>query len=378
MATKDSKNNESLNRVKNFLAKARYWFKKIGETVLAILLLLILGVLLFNPITFVLWALCSPQKAAVAVYDCEVPVLQNILRMYCRPMIACLPFYSKKRFMEYRGISEYSVKLQLRYFWNSNDNKPETLKAMCSEAIKVLWEDSNNELKTMIVKSGFKISNEMFKKLLNESLLDAARYYISKFTPSTVMVEIMLGNSVRYGAERRNLFLFSVSKHGLPTNIMTGIFGNFLSYVEQIQRDLGCYRMNETREEADFKKNHPYVQEIEYALKVYSQNQMRTASYHEYQNVIWENLVASEEVTSEVQSLMSVWQYEMFRKAGQSLDAKAIVKILKNGDRTMAERIFEYELQAVESNQQAVAIVRTNSELQKRFFAAKAKAKAKN
>ena len=158
MANSDNKK-ESVNKVANKAWSVLKWagrvLKETGKGIVIIIALLAITFIFFNPLFFVPYTLLAPRKAAESLYDWDLPVYMDLMQCLYASFVAVLPMYWKKHFMDVRGISDYSAKLQVKYFFtvNGEEEQIETIKAMSFEAKQLCGTVTMRKLTAMLFAS---------------------------------------------------------------------------------------------------------------------------------------------------------------------------------------------------------------------------------
>lgn len=357
MANSDNKK-ESVNKVANKAWSVLKWagrvLKETGKGIVIIIALLAITFIFFNPLFFVPYTLLAPRKAAESLYDWDLPVYMDLMQCLYAPFVAVLPMYWKKHFMDVRGISDYSAKLQVKYFFtvNGEEEQIETIKAMSFEAKQLLWNSDHekahgNAVRVLMVDAGVKLDGKQFEFLASHSLTSVLEVYINKYTPSEEMMEILL--RYRLG----DLFLDCVERHGLSTRLIAKVFA--------MKNEICSCEENEC--EKAFRRNMAGL--MQEALSKFSQRQMvrNTAAKNDGGDEWKCYLVKGNVLYPEAQKMMNVWQYDAYHhNGGYHLSAEAIVYFLSKADQGMCSRIFKYEPREA-MNDQAQALIAANPQL---------------
>ena len=323
-------NKERVKNVANNVWAALCWcgnaLLKLGQIILIGVVLLLLFIFVLNPVMFCFWSIIFPRNAAECLYDLDLPVFGDIMQALDGWMVRFYPLRMKKHFMEVRGIKHYPSKDQCNYYYHVNLST-ETIKQMSDEGRYMLFEGTKGD-KMEIVKAGFSLSDKQFKVLADTHYGAAINIYISRRTPSSEMVKVLIANGMI------DSVVCVCRKYGLSADLVKCVFAS---------------------------KNADMIEAVQEALIVYSQCQIVLTTG----DCDWKVFCSKkdERIRVEAQKLMSLKQYEVFHNAGHVLENSAVEAFLAKGDVAMCGRIFRHEKNYGMVSDLAKALVAGNTNL---------------
>ena len=227
-------------------------------------------------------------------------------------------------------LKELSVERQLDYYYDVNQSA-KTLAAMSSEAAFRVIDDGlgNNfeDFKKNI--NEIKLSPELFRAFIQKSFkeddMSVLSDYLKRGTISKELVECLADDARE-------------STTGIYSNTWLALV--FYDYVERC--GLGQEMLKNLLERPSSAK---FKEEVEKRQNIYSQRVFTKSQRGTKQTDAWLAFCeTTKEICPQAQMEMGLDQYHVFHKTGHTLDAEAILHILKhNSDRMMAQLIFEYE-----------------------------------
>ena len=283
---------------------------------------------IFNPLTLLLLNIFKPRWARSMAY-CDALYDKNSQKFFSR-QARKWPWRWAKWWYTREELKELSVERQLDYYYDVNQSA-KTLAAMSSEAA------------FRVIDDGLGNNFEDFKKNINEIKLspELFRAFIQKSFKEDDMST--LSDYLKCGTLPKDLVESLADEAG---NSTSGIYSNtwlalvFYDYVERcgLSQEL-LNKLLERPNSAHFKKEVERRQGI-YEQRVFTKSQRGTK-----QTDAWLAFCeTTKDICPQAQMEMGLDQYHVFHKTGHTLDAEAILHILKhNSDRMMAQLIFEYE-----------------------------------
>lgn len=361
MATEKNFKNVS-KKVLNNVWSAICWLgrglESLGKIVVICLGYFIYGIiafLVFNPLVMFFWAFIAPKSAASNLYGlAESSFWGEVLLVLNSPVIAILPWYAKKAFLWKSGLIGCSIKKQLRFFREADDEgKAKIVEKpwLDNEAKDILWRDPNNH--QVLVKTMLNLSDAQFEGLLDRGEFEILKAYMSKYTLS----DNKIFSLIKLASRGFNSGSFSTSPAGNYWNLLKSVIRrNGLS--AQIVRKI--YSLCPNLKDA-----------VSNELAIFAQKQIviDTQSYNNCSDGWQKFCKKAEEIFEDAQILMNIWQYDAFHNAGKTLSEKAIAYFLSKGDLAMAERIFKYEKKNGILNDEIEALVAANPRLTKLLLA---------
>lgn len=303
--------------------------------ILMVLALLALFIFFLNPVMFLFWSIIRPKAAASMLYEMDFPFFEDIMQALNGWMVALYPFCMKKHFMKVRGIDKYSAKAQCRYYYQANDSV-NTIKQMSDEGRRRLWSKGTDADLINIVKAGFVLTDAQFYLLVRRGLNEAINFYICRWTPSSAMISTLISLG------RTDHLVNVCARYGLSADLIKMVF-------DQPSKEM--------------------VEAVRKALVVYSHRQIVVntaeqdiAACAREWNVFC-NEVKGGHICVEAQKMMNLRQYDVFHKAGHTLDRAAVEKFLATGNVEMCSRIFRYEKDYGRVSEIADSLVTANPKL---------------
>ena len=300
-------------------------------TQLVYLILTLLGfgfLLILNPITLFVLNIFKPSWANDFAHSDEL-YSERCQKFFAR-QARKWPWHWAKYWYTRKELKELSVERQVDYYYNVN-RSAKTLAAISTEAA------------FRVIDDGLGNNFEDFKKNINEIKLspELFRAFIQKSFKEDDMST--LSDYLKRGTLPKELVECLADEAREST---TGIYSNtwlalvFYDYVERcgLGQDL-LKTLFERPNSAHFKKEVERRQGI-YEQRVFTKSQRGTK-----QTDAWLAFCeTTKEICPQAQMEMGLDQYHVFHETGHTLDAEAILHILKhNSNRTMAQLIFKYE-----------------------------------
>ena len=306
--------------------------------------------LIFNPLTLFVLNIFKPRWARTmahsdALYDKNS---QRFFDLQAKKW----PWHWAKWWYTSEELKHLSEERQIEYYKNVN-HSTQTLTAMsASAAAKVLDDDFTffKECGTSI-----KMSSELFRVFIEKSLQlqdwSVFEDYLKGGTLPKELV-VVLANAACH---------WSVVCCGWRNDFITGIF---LDYVER------CGLSNEMRQNIGHDKemwcNADFEKELVKRLNIYDQRVFTKSQRGSKQIDAWISFCeTTKEICPQAQMEMGLDQYHVFHETGHTLDAEAILHILKHySNLTMAQLIFKYEPNYGMANDDIKEFVNNNPTLQ--------------
>ena len=305
--------------------------------------------LIFNPLTLFVLNIFKPRWArsmahSDALYDKKS---QEFFTEQAKEW----PWHWAKWWYTSEELKELSVERQLDYYYDV-DCSVKTLAAMSRKAaFRVIDDGLGNNfegLKKNI--NEIKMSPELFRVFIRKSFkeddMSVLSDYLKRGTLSKELVECLAD-------EARE------STTGIYSNTWLALV--FYDYVERcgLGQDL-LKTLFERPNSAHFKK------EVERRQNIYSQRVFTKSQRGTKQIDAWISFCeTTKEICPQAQMEMGLDQYHVFHETGHTLDAEAILHILKhNSNRTMAQLIFKYEPNYGMANDDIKEFVNNNPTLQ--------------
>lgn len=321
MATKN------LNNFKRVLKNILCWCKKalvwLGEEIFCILVLALVVVFVLNPIIFVPMAFICPRKAACVLYDWDIDYFSKFWEFVYRPLVAILPFYAKRHFMEVNGFHKYSPKMQVKfvtYGYREPEQMRKLVEQMTDKAKDFLWQQSENDqnVRLYIIESDKVLTDKQFRLLIEKGEYDLASAYVCKHTPTNEMLKMMV--NAKFG----DAFCYCAERYGLSVDVIDYVYEKAKIY------------------QNDFWKGLPMI--MQESLQVYADRQMvRNTANHQNEKAWKAFLESGNKPCPQAQEMMDVWQYECYHKAGLKLSPRAVEAFFSRENLAMSGLIFKYE-----------------------------------
>lgn len=330
------------------------WIKKFFQIILVIILVIIGFVIIFNPVSFLFWALVYPRFAANVLYNDDFDILNGIIVAFNGWMVNALPWYSKKHFIKRSSLRDWSSCVQFKYFTRERHTY-ECLKEMDNEGIRYTWKHGTYSDRAMIAESGMRLEDDEFKFLLEHGFPKAARTYLENNTPSVLKMKYLLDAVEKEVAEGKDdmllkIFIPAVIRYGLSPVLLNNIL-----------------------------EGDKWVDGIKYAVRkaveCYGQKTLvqRLSDSSLYKGEFTAFCKQNDAICKEAQLRLSPWQYLVFHNTGHQLDRETIVAILKGGDLSWAQMIFENEPNYGMVDENVKALVNNNPDLLKVFVCVKSR-----
>ena len=284
--------------------------------------------LIFNPLTLFVLNIFKPRWArsmahSDALYDKKS---QEFFTEQAKEW----PWHWAKWWYTREELKELSVERQLDYYYDV-DCSAKTLAAMSTEASLAVIDDGmgNNFEGFKKNINEIKMSPELFRAFIQKSIqeddMSTLSDYLKRGTISKELVECLAD-------EARD------STGGIYSNTWLALV--FYDYVERC--GLGQEMLKNLLERPSSAK---FKEEVEKRQNIYSQRVFTKSQRGTMQTDAWLAFCeTTKEICPQAQMEMGLEQYHVFHKTGHTLDAEAILHILKHNYYSMIPKlIFEYE-----------------------------------
>lgn len=305
--------------------------------------------LIFNPLTLFVLNIFKPRWARTMAHSDALYDKKS--HEFFTEQAKEWPWHWAKWWYTREELKELSVERQLDYYYDI-DCSVKTLAAMSRKAA------------FRVIDDGLGNNFEDFKKNINEIQMspELFRVFIRKSFKEDDMS--VLSDYLKRGTLSKELVECLADEAREST---TGIYSNtwlalvFYDYVERcgLGQDL-LKTLFERPNSAHFKK------EVERRQNIYSQRVFTKSQRGTKQTDAWISYCeTTKEICPQAQMEMGLDQYHVFHETGHTLDAEAILHILKhNSNRTMAQLIFKYEPNYGMANDDIKEFVNNNPTLQ--------------
>ena len=321
-------------------------------TQLVYLILTLLGfgfLLILNPITLFVLNIFKPAWANDFAHSDEL-YSERCQKFFTR-QAKKWPWLWAKYWYTHEEVKDLSKKRQIDYYYDV-DCSAKTLAAMSSEAAFVVIDDALGN------------NFEDFKKNINEIQMspELFRAFIAKSEKEDDMST--LSDYLKRGTLSKELVECLADEAG---DSVAGIYSNtwlalvFYDYIERCGIGQNLLKtLLERPNSAHFKK------EIEKRQNIYSQRVFTKSQRGSKQIDAWISFCeTTKEICPQAQMEMGLDQYHVFHETGHTLDAEAILHILKHySNLTMAQLIFKYEPNYGMANDDIKEFVNNNPTLQ--------------
>lgn len=321
-------------------------------TQLVYLILTLLGfgfLLILNPITLFVLNIFKPAWANDFAHSDEL-YSERCQKFFTRQAKEW-PWHWAKWWYTREELKELSVERQLDYYYDV-DCSAKTLAAMSTEAAFAVIDDALGN------------NSEDFKKNINEIQMspELFRAFIVKSKKEDDMST--LSDYLKRGTISKDLAECLANEARKST---TGVYSNtwlalvFYDYVERC--GLGQEMLKNLLERPSSAK---FKEEVERRQNIYSQRVFTKSQRGTKQTDAWLAFCeTTKEICKQAQMEMGLDQYHVFHETGHTLDAEAILHILKhNSNLTMAQLIFKYEPNYGMANDDIKEFVNNNPTLQ--------------
>ena len=306
----------------------------LGKGIIIAIALIAMFVFIYNPVSFLLWAIFAPRAAASLMWDMDIDVFSEVMQALSGWIEYFLPFRGRKYFMAMRGIKKYSPKLQVKYY-NASKQKSEVVKKMTDNALQLLWMTGNADDWSNIANAGIALSDKQFDQMMNQKCSNIIYAYVSKNTPNQHMLH-MLMNEV--DDAWLDILGYCVRRYGLPAPLVKRMYEHCNEKAKKVCED-----------------NLEIFSDLQFVLGT----QKSTDSMREWRWACEKKL----DICVEAQRCMTVAQYIAYFENGLKLDIRAIRYFLSKGDLQMASYLFKQEYEAITNDDEAMAYVAANPQL---------------
>ncbi len=288
---------------------------------------------IYNPITFWVWALIAPASAAKSLRGKrgEKPDPVELTREFFwdlnRIFRFLLPWRCKKEFLAASQLEEATFEQELKFFRTSDQADIIDKNWLSKKAKDQIWSCYETGIRELLLPHMGSLSLEQFSILVYNEEWGSVVKYINTHTPSEKMLERILEKAIELSKKELknnsalNLLCNIAKLRGLPSSIINKLF-NDKSIVEEIQK------------------------KVKTALTSYGQKQVILLGQKD--SSTWrkfcDTLNKQTDIFPENQTMMSLRQYEEYHRAGKNLCTSAIIHFLSKEDLSMAEKVIRYEV----------------------------------
>lgn len=313
----------------------RQKFYAVGEGSVIAISLMAMVVLFYNPVMFLLWSIVMPKKAANMLYKLDIPVFIPAMQVLNGWVIWLFPFRMKQHFMWAHGLSNYGVRLQVRYY--NAHKSAKTVNAMSAEAIDYLWKNSQKPIVDWIniAETDKQLKDSQMADLIQNNYLKHTQDLVRKWTPSAETLSRLLEACENGSEEWQEVFLFCVETYGLPQSLIDAALDSEMA--EDVQTALEHFAQR------TFVRNHMAALQNDSSFEDFCRK--------------------TKTICDEAQMAMNSWQYEAFHNAGHKLSTAAIESFLQKGNLDICTRIFRYEENHGLVSAKAKALINANPQL---------------
>ncbi len=320
-------------------------------TQLVYLILTLLGfgfLLILNPITLFVLNIFKPRWANDFAHSDEL-YSERCQKFFTR-QAKKWPWHWAKWWYKLDELKYLSEKQQIDYYNNVNSSI-ETLMAMHTDVAAKVLDDDFAFFKENVC--SIKLNAELFRVFIAKSIeqqdWSVFEEYLKRGTLPKDQVVILAHEACHA----------SVFFCGWRKACVTGVF---LDYVER------CGLNNELRHEIGKSMwcNDVFLKEFRKRLNIYDQRVFTKSQRGSKQIDAWISFCeTTKEICPQAQMEMGLDQYHVFHETGHTLDAEAILHILKHySNLTMAQLIFKYEPNYGMANDDIKEFVNNNPTLQ--------------
>lgn len=236
--------------------------------------------------------------------------------------------------MKERGISNYSAKLQVKYYNASKRPKVEVIKEMTDDAVQLLWETGISDDWINIAQAGYKFSDKQFDQMMRQKCSIVISTYVSNNTPNQHMLH-MLMNEV--DDAWLDILGYCVRRYGLPAPLVKRMYEHCNEKAKKVYED---------------------------NLEIFADCKFVLGTQHGEALKEWGWACEKKpELCVEAQKCMDLSQYIRYFQNGLKLDIRAIRYFLSKGDLAMASYLFKQEYEAIIDDDEAMAYVAANPQL---------------
>ncbi len=296
--------------------------------VIAMLLLLAIFTIIYNPIVFWVWTIIAPGSAARSLYnikgkeDHPLDLPGSFFWQMNRKLDFLLPWRCKREFLRVTCLSEATLTEELRFF-NESD-KADLIKKnwLSKEAKNRIWTYEGEGIRELLLPSMKVLTVMQFAILVHNDNWGSIAKYFSEYTPSEEMLKILLKKRIDVADPNALKIICNYAKNqSLPVDIINSLYNN--SAVNYEDREA-----------------------IEDALSIYGQKRLIIAGRdnHELWKKFCNRLKGGDGIFPENQILLNLRQYEDYHAVGFSLCCQAIVHFLSKEDMEMAKAVIKHEL----------------------------------
>ncbi|MBO5442466.1 MAG: hypothetical protein J6A33_01610 [Alphaproteobacteria bacterium] len=285
---------------------------------------------IYNPITFWVWALIAPASAAKSLRGKrgEKPDPVELTREFFwdlnRIFRFLLPWRCKKEFLAASQLDEATFEQELKFFRTSDQADIIDKNWLSKKAKDQVWLCYGNGIRALLLPHMGSLSLEQFSILVYNEEWSSVVKYLNTYTPSEKMLERIVKHAVEKKELKNNpalnLLCNIAQQRSLPANIINKLFKD-KEFVEDMQS------------------------KVKTALSSYGQKQAILLGQKDTNT--WRkfcNTLKDEEIFPENQILMSLPQYEEYHRVGKKLCTSAIIHFLSQGELSTAEKVIRYEI----------------------------------
>ena len=310
----------------------------LAKGIIIAIALIAMFLFIYNPVAFLLWAIFAPRTAAKMMWDMDIDVFSEAMQALSGWIEVFLPFRCRKYFMKERGISNYSAKLQVKYYNASKRPKVEVIKEMTDDAVQLLWETGISDDWINIAQAGYKFSDKQFDQMMRQKCSIVISTYVSNNTPNQHMLH-MLMNEV--DDAWLDILGYCVRRYGLPAPLVKRMYEHCNEKAKKVCED---------------------------NLEIFADCKFVLGTQHGEALKEWGWACEKKpELCVEAQKCMDLSQYIRYFQNGLKLDIRAIRYFLSKGDLAMASYLFKQEYEAIIDDDEAMAYVAANPQLMRSF-----------
>lgn len=332
--------NKTNNKVRNFFRACgrgliRCWdgIVWLGKGIIIAIALIAMFLFIYNPVSFLFWAIFFPKAAANLMWDMDIPVFSEVMQSFSGWIEKFLPFRNRKWFMKMRGIDNYSAKLQVKYY-EASKQKIEVIKKMTDDAVQLLWKVGNANDWLNIANAGAKFTDAQFDQMMRQKCSIVISTYVSNNTPNQHMLH-MLMNEV--DDAWLDILGYCVRRYGLPAPLVKRMYEHCNEKAKKVCED---------------------------NLEIFADCKFVLGTQHGEALKEWGWACEKKpELCVEAQKCMDLSQYIRYFQNGLKLDIRAIRYFLSKGDLAMASYLFKQEYEAIIDDDEAMAYVAANPQL---------------
>lgn len=291
---------------------------------------LLMIVIFYNPVSFVLWSVVAPRKAAAIMVtkDDDSKVMRFLSNLH-KPLTHLYPIYIRKHFMKALGMKNYSAKAQVKAFRDlSETDTPEKavkiVAQMSDLGASKLWDDNmvrnrsyNHIITYAVAESGKPLTVRQLRDLFAREDYSNFAVYARNHTLGKATLELLIERMKQKSEDKESFeqlqeVLFSqIEKNGLPADL-----------VEKAVKACGQNQLAITK-----------------AFEVFRQKTVILSRQKE----AFVPLIQYEKLYPSVEAMLSVEQYKLYLEMGRHLSDEAIREFISRENIFMCELIFKNE-----------------------------------